>query len=106
MNRWTPFDGGRSIGSVSGEGDLILYDEEHRDGARITLKRGRQYVTVSLNIYGWMDHTRFFNTDADAQREYRAMRSATDSLLRMIYSPEVSKIRVWEAISEFVRRFP
>jgi len=106
MNKWSPFDGGRQIGSSSADGDLILFDEEHRDGARITLKRGREYVSVSLNIYGWMDHTRFFNTDVDAQREYRAMRSAMDSLLRIIYAPDVNKIRVWEAISEFVRRFP
>jgi hypothetical protein len=106
MNKWSVFDGGRYIGSASADGDVILYDEQHRDGARITLKRSREYVSVSLNIYGWMDHTRFFNTDVDAQREYRAMRSAIDALLRIIYTPEVNKIRVWEAISDFVRRFP
>lgn len=100
------FNKGRSIGTESAEGGLILSDEENDGGARITLKRGSRYVSVSLNIYGWMDHTRFFSADADAQREYRAMRSAVSTVLDVINSEDVSDIKIWEAISDFVRRFP
>ena len=85
---------------------MILSDEAHNSGARITLKRGNSYVSVSLHIKGWMDHTRFFSTDADAQREYRAMRSAVQTVLNVINTEGVSDIKVWEAISDFVRRFP
>lgn len=106
MSKWTTYRQGSSIGTLSAEGDLILYDQEHADGARITLKRGKEYISVSINLYGWMDHTRFFNANLDAQREYRAMRSAMESLLKIIHTPDVTKIRVWEAISDFVRRFP
>lgn len=100
------FNKGRSIGTLSTEGGLILSDEEHDGGARITLKRGTRYVSVSLNIYGWIDHTRFFSTDADAQREYRAMRTAVSTVLAVINTDGVNDIKIWEAISEFVRRFP
>lgn len=106
MSSWTMFNKGRSIGTLSAEGGLILSDEENDGGARITLKRGERYVSVSLNIYGWMDHTRFFSTDADAQREYRAMRSAVLTVLSVINTEGVSDIKIWESISDFVRRFP
>lgn len=106
MSNWAIFNRGRTIGLVSPEGGLILSDEENRDGARITLKRGEGYVSVSLNIYGWMDHTRFFNNDMDAQREYRAMKPAAVTVLNIINSEGVSEIKIWEAISDFVRRFP
>jgi hypothetical protein len=105
MNPWSIFNHGRTIGKTSAEGGLILSDEENH-GARITLKRGKGFVSVSLNIYGWMDHTRFFNNDADAMREYRAMKPAAITVLNIINTEGVSDIKIWEAISDFVRRFP
>lgn len=106
MSNWTVYDHGRSIGTVSAESGITLYDEEHSNGARITFKRGIGYVSVSVNLYGWMDHTRFFTTDSDAQREYRAMKSAIHMTLNMIKTADPNDIKIWEAISEFVRRFP
>lgn len=104
MSNWSAFNFGKTIGAVS-DGGVILFDEQHTDLARITLKRSKDFITVSLNIYGWMDHTRFFHSDTDAQREYRAMRSAVSGVLDLIYN-EASDLKIWEAISEFVRRFP
>lgn len=106
MSNWFAFDDGRSIGKTSAEGGVILRDDEHPSGARITLKRGSGYISVSCNIYGWMDHTRFFGTVSDAQREYVAMKAALTSVLDVIGANGVKEIKVWEAISEFVRRFP
>lgn len=106
MNSWSIYNKGKTIGTTSAEGGLILSDESTDDGARITLKRGNSYVSVSLHIKGWMDHSRFFSTDADAQREYRAMRSAVINVLTIINTEGASEIKIWEAISDFVRRFP
>jgi hypothetical protein len=106
MSKWAIFSNGRTIGMTSAEGGLILSDEECHDGARITLKRGNGFVSVSLNIYGWVDHTRFFNNDHDAMREYRAMKPAAVTVLNIINSEGVSDIKIWEAISDFIRRFP
>lgn len=104
MSNWSAFNLGKTIGAVN-DGGVILFDEEHADLARITLKRSKSFVSVSLNIYGWMDHTRFFNSDTDAQREYRSMRSSIHQVLDLI-SSDANDIKIWEAISEFVRRFP
>lgn len=106
MNSWSIYNKGKTIGTTTAEGGLILSDESNEDGARITLKRGNSYISVSLHIRGWMDHTRFFSTDADAQREYRAMRAAVISVLTVINTEGVNEIKIWEAISDFVRRFP
>jgi hypothetical protein len=106
MNSWSIYNKGKTIGTTTAEGGLILSDEANDDGARITLKRGNSYVSVSMHIRGWMDHTRFFSTDSDAQREYRAMRSAVINVLTIINTEGVSDIKIWEAISDFVRRFP
>lgn len=106
MSSWFAYDDGRSIGKVSSEGGVILLDEEHPAGARITLKRGSGYVSVSCNIYGKMDHTRFFGTVSEAQREFRNMKSSLDEVMKIIEATGSRDIKVWEAISEFVRRFP
>jgi hypothetical protein len=106
MSKWKFFDQGRTIGTTSAEGGLILSDEELDGGARLTLKRGKGYVSVSLIIYGWIDHTRFFTTDSDAQREYRAMKPFVVGVLNLIGKDEVRDLKIWEAISDFVRRFP
>ena len=68
MSNWVAYEMGRSIGKVSAEGGLIMRDEEHPGGARITFKRGSGHISVSCNLYGWVEHTRFFGTTADAQR--------------------------------------
>lgn len=106
MSNWLAFDEGRSLGKTSAEGGVILRDDEHPDGARITLKRGNGYISISCNLYGWMDHTRFFGALSDAQREYAAMKTALNAVLAVIKTNGVREIKVWEAISEFVRRFP
>lgn len=103
-SNWSSFNFGKTIGATN-EGGIILFDEEHTDLARITLKRNKTFISVSMNIYGWMDHTRFFNSDTDAQREYRAMRNSVADVLNLI-NEDAQDIKIWEAISEFVRRFP
>jgi hypothetical protein len=37
---WTAFEDGGSIGETGGEGGVVLRDDEHPWGARITLERG------------------------------------------------------------------
>lgn len=106
MNNWVDYDNGRSIGTSGAEGGVILRDEEHKNGARITLKHGSNYISVSCNIYGRMDHTRFFGTLNEAQREYLSMRTALAEMIEKTLTPEAKDIKVWEAISQFVRRFP
>lgn len=107
MSNWKEYKGGLSIGKVSSEGGVILRDDEYATGgARITLKQGNGIISVACKVNGWFDHTRFFNTLSDAQREYLSMKDALDTMMTLIKSPGASAIQVWESVAAFVRRYP
>jgi hypothetical protein len=106
MSNWLAYDNGNSIGQVGAEGGVILLDEEHGSGGRMTLKQGKTFISVSCHIYGWIDHTRFFNSVSDAKREHAHMQSSMTHMLEDILAAGAGEIKMWEAIAEFVRRFP
>ena len=106
MSSWSVFNNGKSIGTTGAAGGVVLFDEEHGKGARITYRRSDGIISVSVKFHGWMDHTRFFTAEHDAQREYRGMKIAINKLLDEINQPEIQKIKVWEIISDFVKRYP
>jgi len=110
---WYLFDSGQSIGQAGSESGRIIRDEEHSDGARITLERDAMAApfAITCGIYGWMVHTRFFGTEAEAHSELEEMKSELARVLGTIpltSDPEVdSKSHaVVESISAFVERFP
>lgn len=106
MNNWILYQQGVTIGMKTPMGDEILMDEVHADGARLTIKRSDKYLSVSCSINKWIEHTRFFNTVHDAKREYRAMKPALVEITDLLKTPNINQLKVWEAISNFVRRFP
>jgi hypothetical protein len=104
MSAWAAFDDGRSIGKISAEGGVILRDDEHEQGARITLKRGAGHITISCHIYGKMDHTRFFQTVSAARHEYNPMKRELGKVMRKIKETK-DQTQMWMEISEFVGKF-
>ena len=109
---WHAFDNGKSIGQRGSENGCIIRDEEHVNGARITLERdGHTPFAITCGIYGWMVHTRFFGTEPEARSEFERMRSELSrimSTIRRAADPEAnSKSQVvFEFISKFVEEFP
>jgi hypothetical protein len=108
---WVPFGEGSTIGTEGTEGGIILRDEEHSLGSRITLERDGTIApySVTCGIYGWFFHTRFLGSEAEA--ELPAMRDGLVAILHIIPNtddPESdTKMRVaGEAIGAFVDRFP
>jgi hypothetical protein len=109
---WRPFDGGATIGQCGSEGGVILHDEEHELGARISLERDcAQGVpfAVTCGIYGWFFHTRFLGSEAEA--EFAAMREGLTAILDripLVRDPDadIRAVEVSEAIQAFVDRFP
>jgi len=104
---WNAFDNGKTIGQRGSESGRIIRDEEHTDGARITLERDGQTApfAITCGIYGWMVHTRFFGAESEAQSAFESMRSELTRILSTIpltADPEV----VSKSISDFVERFP
>ncbi|HYH81229.1 MAG TPA: hypothetical protein VEX86_15605 [Longimicrobium sp.] len=109
---WLPCDEGSSIGETGSDGGVILRDDEYGGGARITLERGGfAAFSITCGLYGWMVHTRFFSTQADAEHEYAAMQPALAALVDIIPlagDPDADEKRdaVQTALSGFVDRFP
>jgi hypothetical protein len=110
---WYAFDSGKSIGQRGSESGVIIRDEEHGSGARITLERECQTApfTITCGIYGWFFHTRFFGAESEAQSEFESMRAVLSNIISTIplaSDPDGdSKMpAVSDSLSEFVRWFP
>ena len=63
---WQPFDDGKTIGQRGSEKGIIVGDEEHLEGARVTLEQDGEAApyAITCGIYGWMVHTRFFGGES------------------------------------------
>jgi hypothetical protein len=110
---WQPFAGGSSIGKGGSDEGTITRDEAHPLGARITLECEPSFVpyAVTSNIYGWMVHTRYFATEAEAQAAFDQMKPGLAGILDMIPSEDDPKAEaafpeVIRAVEDFVKRFP
>jgi hypothetical protein len=111
MSDWYLFDEGRSIGLKGSEDGIILRDEEHSYGARITLERvGYRSFSITCGIYGWMVHTRFFADELAAQNSFEEMKNGLAKILDIIPTvdeADADKInKVTDDISDFIERFP
>ena len=93
MSDWKPFNRGRSIGTRSPEGGVIVRDEVHPLGVRITLKEAREYISIS------------FTKMSDAQNEYEVMKNELVKVAKTISLAKSSNIKAWGAIAAFVSRF-
>jgi hypothetical protein len=105
MSDWRPFNHGQTIGMKSPEGGVIVRDEEYPLGARIILKEANEYISISCNISGRIDHSRFFRKLSDAQNEYEVMKDELVKVVKVIASARSSDIKGWEAIAAFVSKF-
>ncbi len=108
---WRPFDDGVTVGRLGSEGGIIVRDEEHALGARITLERNCSNApwTVTCGVYGWFFHTRFLSSETEG--EFPAMLDAMAAILEILPGIDESdadarRSAVVEKIDEFVSRFP
>ena len=109
---WIAFDNGTSIGQRGSEGGVIIRDDEHSLGARITLEQGGGIApfSVTCGIYGWMFHTRFFSSQAEAEADYEQMKDGLADILNIIpletdSEGDIKMGQVSDAISKFVERY-
>jgi len=58
-------------------------DEEHSDGARITLEQSGHLApwSITCGVYGSMVHTRFFATRVEAAAAFVATKSGLEEVL-------------------------
>jgi hypothetical protein len=110
---WKPFNNGATIGTRGSEDGTIQLDDEHPLGARITLERDGKTapIAITCGIYGWMLHTRFFSSEQEAVKDYESMKASLADILGIIPLADDPQAddkckAVYEAIREFVDRFP
>jgi hypothetical protein len=110
---WLPFDGGSSIGREGSEEGIIVRDETHPHGARITLERDLLLVPFAITcaIYGWIMHTRYFATEAEAQQAFDEMKPELAKILSLIPAagdPEADAAfpAIVRALDDFIERYP
>lgn len=117
---WQSFRAGTSLGKIGSEGGVILRDEEHAEGARITLERSEEKrmfrqptvrFAITCGIYDWMVHTRFFAAEQEAVHAYESMKPALACILKEIpaeHSPGLQSERdhIIQAIDDFIEQYP
>ncbi|HEY2660306.1 MAG TPA: hypothetical protein VGI79_11315 [Caulobacteraceae bacterium] len=106
---WTAFDDGKSLGHRGCENGVIIADEEHLDGARISLERetGSASFAITCGVYDWMVHTRFFGTEGEGRRKYEAMKVDLAQLASaQPTSGQSASSKMITAVNAFVERFP
>jgi hypothetical protein len=108
---WRQFNKGQSIGERGSESGIIIRDEEHDDGARVTLERGgHNPFSITCGIYGWMVHTAFFASEHDAQKTFEQMELEIENILHVIPAVDDSEAdaksdEVYKAIVALVSKF-
>ncbi|NLF76561.1 MAG: hypothetical protein GX573_12765 [Chloroflexi bacterium] len=109
---WKAYKEGITVGQGGTENGVIILDDEHIEGARITLERdGYTPFAITCGIYGWFVHTRFFGMETKARQAFEDMKRELDRILGLIPDrgdPEAeTKLPVViDAITDFVAQFP
>jgi hypothetical protein len=109
---WRPFNDGTTIGQHGSEDGVVLRDEEHELGARLTLERDCAHgvpFAVTCGIYGWFFHTRRLSSEVEAQ--FQVMKDGLAAILASIPRADDPEVDVKSAaatiaMAEFVNRFP
>jgi len=108
---WYRFEDGGTLGIKGSEGGIIIEDEQHDDGGRITLERDclRVPLAITLTIYGWTVHSRFFADEPTAKQAYEDMKTMLLPVLRLLPETadhEIDADEIESALAAFVARFP
>jgi hypothetical protein len=110
---WRPYQGGSTLGLQGSEGGTISWDEEYADQVRITLEQdeSRSFYAITCGVAGWMVHTRFFGSSAEALAAFEEMRPALVELLSSLppSDPKPSREVLREGgarLAGFISRFP
>ncbi|MGA2906355.1 MAG: hypothetical protein ABSE36_01510 [Terracidiphilus sp.] len=108
---WRPFEEAATLGLPGSEEGIVVRDEEHVLGARITLERAASVApfAITCGIYGWMMHTCFLSTEAEADSRYDLMKDSLSELLEAAeQTADVDGGRqvLMNGVEEFVGEYP
>jgi hypothetical protein len=110
---WHSFQEGRSIGLKGSEDGAILNDEEYAAAARITLEQAGRTApyAITCGLYGWMLHTRYFESQSAAESAFTDMKEDLASILLRLASlrtlPAAQQLaEVSPLLQDFLEKYP
>jgi hypothetical protein len=109
---WREFSVGSSIGTSGSEGGTIVADESYDDEARITLERSTRQApfAITCGVSGWLVHTCFFESEAEARSQFEAMKVALARLTKAVRSTDDTQANntslIGRLCQEFAEEFP
>lgn len=109
---WYDYDEGFSLGTSGADGGIIVRDEEHAFGARLTIEEEGSFAPYSITctIYGWMAHTRFFPSEDEADEAYELMKPDLEKILSLLpedgEADEDTMDEISAELEEFVEMYP
>lgn len=116
---WRSFENGETLGTRGTEDGLIILNEEHPLGARITLESEIRFgaanpspvpFAITSGIFGLFFHTRYIARETDARNAFAQMKLELARILALAASQtasdEETRHAVFDAVSAFVERFP
>jgi hypothetical protein len=108
LSHWRARENGETLGERGSENGLITLDEEHDAGARITIERDGNSApwSITCGIFGWMVHTRFFATEAEAQSECEKMKAEIAAILEALSSSDCDIEQGVQLVCQFVADNP
>jgi hypothetical protein len=99
---WKQLDNGETIGTKGSEAGIIVLDEEHDDGVRVTLERDGDTApwSITCGIYGSFMHTAFASDEEEGRAKYDKMKSA---LIKIIQEHDAD--RRYQAMDDFANEY-
>ncbi len=99
---WHQFENGDTIGTKGSENGEILIDEEHSDGARLTLEKNGDIApyTITSGVYGCFFHTTFLSSEEEAKNKFNIMKRE----IVEYFETETTQNDESEWIEQFVNR--
>lgn len=72
---WNFFASGKTIGTIGSEEGVIIRDEEHSVGARLTLESDgiNAAYSITCGVYGIFFHTTFVSSRDEAESKFEDM---------------------------------
>lgn len=101
---WYAFDERKTLGQEGAEGGIIIKDEEHGGGARITMEQSNfiPYI-ITCSIYGWMHHVRTYSTEIEANIDFEDMKAEMEKIIHLIADGDDAVIS--QSVSDFMHRY-
>src|SRR5688572_23604628 len=107
---WEPFQTGLTLGQSGSEDGTIIRDEVYEHRARITLEHNALIApfAITCGIFGWMAHTRYFGSQAEADAQFEQMKQELAGLVSFLVEGEGKKKlgNISSRLKKFVERFP